>query len=111
MLLALVFTSLLDRLPSALAARATMTTIAQIAPEIAATRSSVATSDGWGTPLLIEIDSDGSRYRIVSAGADRVFDPPSWSRPMDLDPRSDIVFENGSFKRRFDVERWLRGAR
>ena len=53
---------------------------------------------------------DGHRYRIVSAGADRVFDPTSWSRPMDLDPASDLVFENGRFRRKLDVDRYLREA-
>jgi hypothetical protein len=38
-------------------------------------------TDAWGTPLRFEKTSDG--FRIVSAGADKAFDPASWSAPDD----------------------------
>lgn len=58
--------------------------------------------DGWGTPYAYV--SDGVRYRIVSAGADKTFD---WSsrqlepentttREMD-DLKADLIFQDGSF--------------
>ncbi|HET7433980.1 MAG TPA: hypothetical protein VFN10_04615 [Thermoanaerobaculia bacterium] len=90
------------------AARKTIAAMQAMAREIEEKHGSSGGDDEWGTPMLVEVNPDGNRYRIVSAGADRVFDPTSWSRPMDLDPASDLVYENGKFKRRLDVDRYLR---
>jgi TonB family protein len=64
--------------------------------------------DAWGTRLRLEVD--GESYRIVSAGADRRFDPESWKRPPTLDPAEDIVHENGRYRRRFDERAFLENA-
>jgi len=57
--------------------------------------------DIWKTPLRVMIDRND--YRIISAGADRRFDPKTWSTPPSRDPAEDIVFENGKFTRQIDV--------
>lgn len=64
--------------------------------------ATAATRDAWGTPLRV-IEENGTR-RVISAGADRTFDPMSWSRPPALDAREDIVLENGTFVRRVDAK-------
>ena len=59
--------------------------------------------DPWGTPYFYI--SDGQRYRVVSAGADRRFESSSrvlgpseaQPRPMD-DLDADIIFQNGNFR-------------
>ena len=51
-------------------------------------------NDEWGTRFRVEIESDDS-FRIVSAGADRAFQPDAWSRPMEPDPKEDQVFLSG----------------
>ncbi len=56
--------------------------------------------DAWKTPLRVVIDRND--YRIISAGADRRFDPGTWSTPPSRDPAEDIVFENGRFTRQID---------
>lgn len=58
--------------------------------------------DAWRTPFRFVIDR--SSYRIISAGADRKFDPMNWSRPPSRDPAEDIVFENGKLVRQIDIE-------
>ena len=56
--------------------------------------------DAWGTPYRASVEGDA--VRIVSAGADRKFDPDSWSRPPAVDAAEDIVHEKGAFARRVD---------
>jgi Bacterial type II secretion system protein G./Uncharacterized protein conserved in bacteria (DUF2059). len=59
--------------------------------------------DAWGTPYAYV--SDGRSYRVVSAGADRRFEPASRHldpseappRPMD-DLDADIIFQDGNFQ-------------
>lgn len=58
------------------------------------------TKDAWGNPFRVE------GTRIISAGADGVFDPMSWSRPPKLDAAEDIVFENGEVVRMFDEKQY-----
>ena len=53
--------------------------------------------DAWGTPLRV----DGTR--VISAGADRKFDPESWKRAPTLDPSEDIIVENGEVTRAVDA--------
>jgi hypothetical protein len=89
------------------AARSTIEAMLRMQQEIIEKRGTSGGDDGWGTPFMVEVDLDGSRYRVVSAGADRVFDPTSWNRPIDNDPASDMVIENGQFRRRFNVDRYL----
>lgn len=89
------------------AARFTIEAMLRMQQEIIEKRGTSGGDDGWGTPFMVEVDLDGSRYRIISAGADRVFDPTSWNRPIDNDPSSDMVIENGQFRRRFNVDRYL----
>ena len=58
--------------------------------------------DAWGTPYAYV--SDGTNYRIISAGADGKFE---WdSRKLDLEnttlrltdaPEADLIFQNGAF--------------
>jgi TonB family protein len=62
--------------------------------------------DAWGTPLRVE--RTGEKYRVVSAGSDRTFDPSSWGREPRSEMSEDIVFSNGSFNREFDVMNLVR---
>lgn len=49
--------------------------------------------DAWGNPYRIE--ADGKTFRIVSAGADGKFDPPTWSVPANALPYdADAVMTN-----------------
>jgi TonB family protein len=54
--------------------------------------------DAWGTPLRITVAPDG-RYRIVSAGSDKVFNEASWGSAPRPDLAEDIVYENGKLTR------------
>jgi TonB family protein len=63
------------------------------------------TRDVWGTFYKLVIDGD--RYRLISAGADRQFDPTSWTRPAAADAAEDIIYENGAFTRRPDEKELL----
>lgn len=58
--------------------------------------------DAWGTPLRV----DGTR--LISAGADRKFDPKSWSRDGTTDPGEDIIVENGEITRAVNVTEAMR---
>lgn len=58
--------------------------------------------DAWGTPFAYV--ANGSRYRFVSAGADRKFEessqrlgPQRVEGVAQEDPNADIIFEDGSF--------------
>lgn len=59
------------------------------------------TVDAWGTPLRIE------GTRVISAGADRTFDPMSWNRPPALNENEDIIAENGKVIRSVDMRALL----
>jgi hypothetical protein len=68
--------------------------------------------DEWGTPFRISAGSRMKHFRIVSAGADGVFepvpylDPESRPAPRQLsDPSRDIVFEDGVFIQQLDMGR------
>lgn len=46
--------------------------------------------DAWGTPYLVV--SDGTHFRVISAGADREFDRTTWDTPArNLDFGADAV--------------------
>jgi hypothetical protein len=62
-------------------------------------------ADAWGTPIRYEVADKGKRYRLVSAGADRKFDPASWTvANLDLvNLDDDLVFENGTFVRQWQM--------
>jgi hypothetical protein len=56
--------------------------------------------DGWGTPFAYACD--GKQYRIVSAGADRSFEPDSTKLDKTPDgetnsPARDLIYSNGRF--------------
>jgi len=53
--------------------------------------------DAWGTKLRVE------GTRLISAGADRKFDPESWKRAPTTDPSEDIIVENGEVIRAVDA--------
>lgn len=59
--------------------------------------------DGWETPMSYRVSKDRSSYRIVSAGADGVFEDgiEEPGRPgaagETTDPSRDIVYEDGKF--------------
>lgn len=53
--------------------------------------------DAWGTKFRIDGD------RVISAGADKKFDPASWSRAATLDLGEDIIVEKGQIKRAVDA--------
>ncbi|MGZ8710365.1 MAG: energy transducer TonB [Thermoanaerobaculia bacterium] len=57
--------------------------------------------DVWGTPLRFE------GTRVISAGADRQFDPMSWSRAATNDVGEDIIVENGAVTRAVDPRKLL----
>ena len=60
----------------------------------------VPQNDAWGTKFKFIAEESSLTYQIVSAGADRQFDPSSWARKDPyIDLNDDIVFENGSFLR------------
>jgi len=83
-----------------LRAETTQLTMATLAT--ATDRASLKLNDEWGTPLRVENGADGSS-RIISAGADRKFDPQSWTAPMKADLNDDQVYASGKgFVRRFD---------
>lgn len=60
-----------------------------------------AKTDAWGTPLRIE------GTRVISAGADRQFDPTRWDQPPQLDLGEDIIAENGKLTRSVDAKAYL----
>lgn len=62
--------------------------------------------DAWGTPLRIE--GDATKYRIISAGADRQFDEASWTRAATPSANEDLIYENGAFTRRLNENDLLR---
>jgi hypothetical protein len=62
---------------------------------------SMPMADAWGTPIRFEIAKDRKSYRLISAGADRRFNPQSWAaanREL-ADFAEDLVYENGAFVR------------
>ena len=59
--------------------------------------------DAWGTPMRVIVE--GEKYRIVSAGADRTFQPESWNRRPAQDAAEDMIYENGRFTRRIDEQK------
>lgn len=58
--------------------------------------------DAWGTPLRV----DGTR--LISAGADRKFDPATWDRAATLDAGEDIIVEDSKVTRQVDAAAALR---
>lgn len=67
--------------------------------------SAVPTKDAWGTELRYDAPKDGTRYRLVSAGADHVFDEGSWSRKGVLaSADEDAVILNGDVIRFWSEE-------
>jgi TonB family protein len=84
-----------------LRAEITQGTMAAFAAQVTA-ETSFRPGDEWGTPLRAEFESDGS-VRVISAGADRKFDPQSWSAAMKHVPSDDQVYVRGKgFVRRLD---------
>ncbi|HVS31278.1 MAG TPA: DUF2059 domain-containing protein [Thermoanaerobaculia bacterium] len=76
--------------------------------EAAKIRGTLEPNDAWGRPFVILLSEDAERYRIVSAGADGVFEPDS--RTMSATPAepptawtdgydADIISEDGTFTR------------
>jgi Type II secretion system (T2SS), protein G len=60
--------------------------------------------DAWGTGFSYEVATDHTHYRLMSAGADRSFQPErlhtpigSWRPGPRGDLAADIVFEDGAF--------------
>jgi TonB family protein len=71
--------------------------------------SAAAAHDGWGTPMRVIVDTDGS-YRIISAGADRTFDESSWTRGAAPNFDEDFIYENGKLTRYVNEKDALRAA-
>jgi len=61
----------------------------------------VPLTDAWRTPIRFEVSEDRKRYRLISAGADRKFNPESWAVANEelTDFAEDAVFEKGAFVR------------
>jgi TonB family protein len=82
-------------------AKATAISMGLVAQYIEANKAAPAAElsvDAWGTPLRITVNPDG-KYRIVSAGADKVFNEGSWGAAPKADFAEDIVYENGKLTR------------
>jgi hypothetical protein len=58
------------------------------------------TIDAWGTPLRYVASPDGTSFRVISAGSDGQFDPPSWDRPGLLTSSKDDAVITGSYETR-----------
>lgn len=59
--------------------------------------------DGWGTELRVWSGAD--TYRIVSAGADRLFAPETWeTASAGLPVEQDCVFSNDTYVRSWQLE-------
>lgn len=86
-----------------LQAERTWTAMRQLAAQLDADLQAPSRpEDEWGTPLRVELDPAGG-YRIISAGADRTFEPRSWALPMTADLADDQVYAGGKgFVRKFD---------
>lgn len=55
--------------------------------------------DAWGTPFRYVASDDGSSYRIVSAGSDRVFEEATWATPAFLSSSArDAVMTSGGWE-------------
>jgi len=61
----------------------------------------VPLTDAWRTPIRFEVSKDRKGYRLISAGADRKFNPESWAVANQelTDFAEDAVFEYGAFVR------------
>jgi len=52
-------------------------------------------ADAWGTPFRYVVGKDGKTFRVVSAGADKVFKPETWPLTGSYtDPAEDIVMDD-----------------
>ena len=73
---------------------------AALLPESAA---DVQTKDWWGTEFRYLVSSDRKSYRLVSAGADAIFNAASWdTREVLATADDDAVVRNGEFIRKWD---------
>jgi Type II secretion system (T2SS), protein G len=72
-----------------------------LAATLAPYMRSLATSDAWGTPFrYITMGDSPTHYRLVAAGADRMFNEKTWSEHGVFDDnREDIVMSDGGFTR------------
>jgi TonB family protein len=78
-------------------AKATEISMSLVAKYIEANKAAPASElsvDAWGTPMRIVVNPDG-KYRIVSAGSDKVFNEASWASAPKADFAEDLVYENG----------------
>ena len=65
--------------------------------------SGILTKDTWDTQLRYVPSADRKSYKLVSAGADGVFDERSWNERVKLaTANDDAVIENGKFIRKWD---------
>lgn len=73
--------------------------LAQLAPTyLSAQRAARLRADAWGTEF--RVSGVGKDYLLVSAGADRVFEPESWSTPgTELSEEADAVVASDSVRR------------
>jgi hypothetical protein len=70
--------------------------------------SQLPTKDKWGTELRYVASKDGQSYRLISAGADAMFDEASWAKRGKLAVADDdAVLENGELIREWTVETQL----
>ena len=58
--------------------------------------------DAWGTKFRVDGD------RLISAGADKKFDPESWKREPTLDAAEDMIVERGKVVRAVDAQTAIR---
>ena len=76
--------------------------VPMLSPELVST---VTSEDRWGTELRYVVSKDGRSYRLVSAGADAIFDESSWTKRGKLATADeDAVLEDGELIREWTEE-------
>lgn len=84
------------------AARSVAELEAMLIPEFV---SNVTTKDKWGTELRYVVSKDGRSYRLISAGADTMFDEASWTKKGRLaSADEDAVLDSGELVREWTTE-------
>jgi hypothetical protein len=90
--------------------RITQEKIKALAQQMAASRNARGVRgqrvlDEWGNALAVAyLDAQAQHVRIVSAGADKMFDQASWSKPITASPNDDLVLDDMSWTRAHDLD-------
>ena len=61
--------------------------------------------DEWGTALEISyVDPEAVHFRIISAGADKVFNRDTWSKPVTASVDEDLIWDDSAWTRVLDLD-------